>query len=137
MAASAASIFKSQLPINKQTAPVSSNRGCKRIAPVTHQDQAISGVLLSPWRLCRPRRTLVPLRVQLLESQIRGCRLSAPIPYWLTLQAIRFVVRATANGIPFRLVAGAPDPIAGLAVAVVTHAKQRPASKGFCSFNMW
>jgi hypothetical protein len=24
------------------------NRGCERIAPVTHQDQAISDVLLSP-----------------------------------------------------------------------------------------
>jgi len=68
MAATAASIFKSQLPINKQTAPVSSIRGCERIAPVTHQDQAISGVLLSPWRLGRPRRTLVPLRVQWLSQ---------------------------------------------------------------------
>jgi phosphoribosylformylglycinamidine (FGAM) synthase-like amidotransferase family enzyme len=36
------------------TAPVSSNGGCERIAPVTHQDQAISGELPSPWRLCRP-----------------------------------------------------------------------------------
>ncbi len=39
---------------------------------------------------------------------------SAPTPCWLTLQAIRFTARVTADGIPFRLVAGAPGPLPGL-----------------------
>jgi hypothetical protein len=64
-----------------RTAPVSSNNGYERIVPVTHQDQSIGDVLLSPWRLCRPRKTLVPLRVQWL-SQIRGYRLPSANP-WL------------------------------------------------------
>jgi hypothetical protein len=62
-------------------APVFSNSGYERIAPVTHQDQANSGELLSPWRLCRPRKTLVPLRVQWL-SQTCGYRLPGSNP-WL------------------------------------------------------
>lgn len=64
MAAIAASIFKSQLPTNEQTAPFSSNHGCEQIAPVSHQGQASSNVLLSPWRFGCPRKALVPLRVQ-------------------------------------------------------------------------
>jgi len=70
-------------------------------------------------------------------AQIRGYRIPMPTPCWLALQAIRFVARATANGIPFRLMAVRQTPYSGLAVAVVIHAKQRPASKGFLSFSMW
>ena len=35
-----------------------------RIAPDTHQDQASARVRPSPWRQGRPRRTLVPSRIQ-------------------------------------------------------------------------
>jgi hypothetical protein len=71
------------------------------------------------------------------DHSFRGYRVPMPIPCWLALQAIRFVARATANGIPFSFMASAPDPISGLAVAVVTHAKQRVTLNGFCSFSMW
>ena len=60
-----------------------------------------------------------------------------PTPCWLALQAIRFVARATANGIPFSILANLAKPFTGLAATVVTHAKQRVTSKGFCSFSMW
>jgi hypothetical protein len=109
----------------------------RRIAPVTHQDQAISAVLLSPWRSLPPQKIVGAASRPIDFAQIHGYRIPMPTPCWLALQAIRFVARATANGIPFRFMAGAPDPFAGLAVAVVTHAKQRAASNGFCSFSMW
>src|SRR6266481_6128761 len=35
-----------------------------RIAPDTHQDQALARPGPAPWRRCRPRRTLVPPRIQ-------------------------------------------------------------------------
>lgn len=63
----------------------------------------------------------------------------APTLGWLTLQAIRFTARVTANGIPFRLVArgSSSRPLAGLAAAVVIQAKQRDTSKGLRSFKIW
>jgi hypothetical protein len=65
----------------------------RRIAPDTHQDQAISDDLLSPWRFNRPRRTLVPQRVQGVLHILVAADTTAPILSWLALQAIRF----TAN----------------------------------------
>lgn len=44
-----------------------------------------------------------------------------PTPCWLALQAIRFVARATAYDIPFRLMVLRQTPYSGLAVAVVTN----------------
>jgi hypothetical protein len=35
----------------------------------------------------------------------------APIPCWLTLQAIRFATRVTDSGIPFSFMACRPDPL--------------------------
>jgi hypothetical protein len=66
-------------PSQQLIAPVSSKHGCERIAPATHQDQAISDALPAPWRLYRPRRTLVPLRVQWI-SQTRGYRFPGANP---------------------------------------------------------
>jgi hypothetical protein len=43
-----------------------------------------------------------------------------PTPCWLALQAIRFVARATAYDIPFRLMALRQTPYSGLAVTVAT-----------------
>jgi hypothetical protein len=52
----------------------------RRIAPVTHQDQAPAERWPLPWRLlARPRRTLVPRRVQEV-SQSSGCRLYGANP---------------------------------------------------------
>jgi hypothetical protein len=112
------------------------NHGCERIAPVTHQDQAFGGVLLSPWRICRPRRTLVPLCVQCL-SQLSWLPTSGANPLLARVAGDPFTARATVNGIPFSFLAYLANPFAGLAATVVTHAKQRATSKGFCSFRMW
>ena len=81
MTAQAASFCFFTSPLQSLTAPVSSKYGCERIAPATHQDQAISDAQPLPWRLCRPRRTLVPLRVQWI-SQTRGYRFPGANP-WL------------------------------------------------------
>ena len=43
---------------------------------------------LSPWRLRRPRRTLVPQPVQWVHHRLVAAEV-APIPGWLTLRAIR------------------------------------------------
>jgi hypothetical protein len=67
MAAPAAILHPFLCRLQLPTAPVSSIHGCERIAPATHQDQAISGELPSPWRHSRARRTLVPLRVQWID----------------------------------------------------------------------
>jgi hypothetical protein len=74
------------------TAPVSSIMAANesRQPPIRIKRSAM--LLPSPWQLGRPRRTLVPLRVQWI-AQIHGCRFSAPTPCWLTLQAIRFAAR--------------------------------------------
>ena len=53
----------------------------ERIAPVTHQDQAISDGLPLPWRLGRPRKAWVPLRVQSI-AQTHGYRFPGANP-WL------------------------------------------------------
>ena len=105
----------------------------------THQDQAISTVLLSPWRFYRPRRTLVPHRVQWVHHRPVAAGFPAPIPVWLTLRAIRCYCKSvTANRPPIQtkwLWRQSLNP--GWSVAVVTHAKQRFMSKGFFSFKIW
>ena len=71
----------------------------RRIAPDTHQDHA-SGQrsCRPPWRLRRPRRTLVPQRVQGVHHRPVAAEASAPIPGWLTLRAIRLHCKpVTAN----------------------------------------
>jgi len=64
---------------------------------------------------------------------------SAPIPCWLTLRAIRFyckTVTAARNPIQTKWLL-LQSPIPGFPSAVETHAKQRFASNGFFSFKMW
>jgi hypothetical protein len=111
----------------------------RRIAPDTHQDQANGAVLPPPWRLCRPRRTLVPHRVQWVYHRPVAADPLAPIPCWLTWQAIRFCctpVTASLRSIQTKwllLQSQVPDSQA----AVVTHAKQRFMSNAFFSLRMW
>ena len=96
-------------------------------------------LLPSPWRFDRPRKTLVPQRVQWANHRPVVAEVPAPIPCWLTLQAIRFYCKSvTAARHPIQtkwLSLQSPNP--GLPVAVKTHAKQRFASNGFFSFNIW
>lgn len=129
--------FQSQLPINKQTAPVSSIMAANesRQSPIRIKRSAI--VCFRPGGFAAPEERWCRFVSNCCNHSFCGYPISVPTPRGLALQAIRFAARATAGGIPFRLMAGAPDPISGLAVTVVTHAKQRPASKGFCSFSMW
>lgn len=112
----------------------------RRIAPVTHQDQA-SGAEST----CRPGGFAAPEK--------RWCRnvsngfitdpwlpvSPAPIPCWLALRAIRCYCKSvTAARHPIQtkwLLLQTPNP--GLPVAVVTHTKQRVTSKGLRSFRMW
>ena len=61
----------------------------------------------------------------------------APTPGWLTLRAIRFTARVDGERHPIQALGSLSRPLAGLAAAVVTHAKQRVTSKGFFSFRMW
>ena len=110
--------------------------GCERIAPVTHQDQASGGAAAFALAAWPPQKNVGAASRPMDFAQTHGYRIPMPTPCRLALQAILLVARATAYGIPFRLMAAAPDPISGLAVAVITHAKQHPP-KGFCSFNMW
>jgi hypothetical protein len=90
--------------------------GCdeSRQSPIRIKRSAV--VCFRPGGLYRPRRLLVPLRVQLMLHRIRGYRIPIPTPWWLALQAIRFVARATANGIPFRLMAHRPGPFPSLSL---------------------
>src|SRR5512135_2856752 len=114
MAAQAAGFLICNSRHNNRIAPGSSNHGCERIAPATHQDQALAMFCLCPGGPGRPRRTLVPLRVQWYSHRFVAAGVLAPTPRWLALQATRFTARVTADGIPFRLVAGAPGPFPGL-----------------------
>ncbi len=106
----------------------------------THQDQASGDEApCRPGGLCRPRRTLVPQRVQWVHHRPVLAGFPAPIPCWLALRAIRFYCRTvTAARHPIQtkwLSLQSPNP--GLPVAVVTHAKQRVTSNGLRSFRMW
>ncbi len=136
MAALAASLFTSLPPSQSLTAPVSSKYGCERIAPATHQDQAISDALPSPWRLGRPRRTLVPLRVQWI-SQTRGCRFPGANPWLAHVTGDPLYCSGDGERHPIQARGSSSRPLAGLAAAVVTQAKQRVTSKGLRSFKIW
>ena len=111
----------------------------RRIAPDTHQDQATGDALPSPRRLCRARRTLVPLRVQWVHHRPVATAFPAPIPGWLALRAIRLYCKSvTAARHPIQtkwLSLQSQNP--GLPVTVETHAKQRVTSNGLRSFRMW
>jgi len=111
----------------------------RRIAPGTHQDQASGNdANLSPWRLHRPRRTLVPQRVQWVNHRSLAAEVPAPIPCWLTLRAIRVCCKSvTAPGVQFRSVGSNSSPLSWLTGAVETYAKQRVTSNGLRSFRMW
>ena len=88
---------------------------------------------------CRPRRTLVPQRVQWVASQTRGCRCFGANP-WLARVAGDPRLLQIGDGDTAShsdQLAVAPVPIPGLPVAVVTHAKQRVTSNGLRSFRMW
>lgn len=114
--------------------------GYDRIAPDTHQDQANGDQAAGrPGGPCCPRRTLVPLRVQWIHHRPVAAEGSAPIPGWLTLQAIRWCcqpVTAIRHPIQTKWLL-LQSPVPGLPAAVVTHAKQRVTSKGWRSFSMW
>ena len=96
-------------------------------------------IRLSPWRLRRPIKTLVPHRVQWVHHRPVAAGFPAPIPGWLTWRAIRCCCKSvTATRHPIQtkwLWLQSPNP--GLPVAVVTHAKQRVTSNGLRSFRMW
>jgi hypothetical protein len=68
-----------------------------------------------------------------------AAEVSAPIPGWLTLRAIRVYWKSvTAARHPIQtkwLLLQSPNQ--GLPVAVVTHAKQCVTSNGLRSFRMW
>ena len=115
------------------------NSWLRRIAPATHQDQAISAELLSPWRLGRPRRTLVPLHVQWVDHIRVAVIALTPIRFWLTLRAIRFLQLGGGDSVSnsFALAEVTPGRFIVLPVTAVNHAKQRVTSNGFRSFNMW
>lgn len=122
---------------SKPITPVSSNHGCdeSRQTPIRIKRAAMT--CLSPWRLRRPRRTLVPQRVQGVLHRPVVAGFSAPIPCWLTLRAIRFHCKpVTAPGVQFRPVGLNSSPQFGLTGAVETHAKQRVTSNGLRSFRM-
>lgn len=123
-------------PLQLLTAPVSSKYGCERIAPATHQDQAISDAMLSPWRLGRPRRMLVPLRVQWI-SQTRGCRFAGANPWLAHVAGDPLYCSGEGQRHPIQARGSSSRPLAGLAAAVVTHAKQRVTSKGLRAFKIW
>src|SRR6266478_5136971 len=69
-----------------------------RIAPDTHQDQASARLRPAPWRQCRPRRTLVPLRIQknFTEPWLPVCRRQSPDG----LRCGRSAVTAAGDGDP-------------------------------------
>jgi hypothetical protein len=129
------------IPVCRRIAPVFSILAAKRIAPVTHQDQAVSpSFRRPPWRPCRPRKTLVPHRVQTKRTAFVAAPGWAPVPRWLTTQAIRI---STAPGgqtwHPFSFTGSmAQTPFLACHVRPSLYqAKQRFTSNGCFSFNMW
>jgi hypothetical protein len=71
------------------TAPVSSTNGYNESRQILIRIKRAGMHCLSPWRPCRPRRTLVPLRVQWVDHIPVAADVSAPILVWLALRAIR------------------------------------------------
>ena len=127
------SIPRLQLPIT----PVFSFRGCDESHQTPIRIKRAAMLLPSPWRLCRPRKTLVPHRVQWVNHRPVAAGVLAPIPRWLTLRAIRFYCKpVTASRRPIQTSWFDSSPQSWLTGAVETHAKQRSASNGFFSFIM-
>ena len=136
MAAPAAD-FEAQFPPPQlPTASASSLYGCERIAPVTHQDQAIGDIQPSPWRLGRPRRTLVPLRVQWIY-RLMAADVSGANPWLAHVAGDPLYCSGDGKRHPIQARGSRSRPLTGFAAAVVTHAKQRVTSKGLRSFSMW
>lgn len=80
----------------------------------------------------------MPQRVQWVHHRPVVAEVSAPIPSWFTLRAIRLCCKSvTASGVQFRPVGFHSSPLSWLAGAVETHAKQRVISKGLRSFRIW
>jgi hypothetical protein len=105
-------------------------------SPATHQDQAISDALPSPWRLRRPRRTLVPLRVQWI-SQTCGYRFPGANPWLAHVAGDPLYCSGDGERPPIQARGSLSRPLAGLVAAVIIHAKQRVTSKGLRSFKIW
>jgi hypothetical protein len=76
-----------------QTTSVSSTYGCDGSRQTPIEIKRMAKHCLSPWRLRRPRRTLVPQCVQWVHRIPVAANVPAPILFWFALQAIRF----TAN----------------------------------------
>jgi hypothetical protein len=71
---------------------------------------------LSPWRPRRPRRTLVPQRVQWANHSFVVADVLAPIHGWLTLRAIRLYCKSvTATRHPIQFNGWCSSPLIGLA----------------------
>lgn len=128
-------IHRLQLPIT----PVSSNHGCDESRQTPIRIKRAAMIRRSPWRLRRPRKTLVPQRVQWVHHRPVAAGSPAPIPGWLTLRAIRVYCKSvTAARHPIQTKwLSLQSPCPGLPAAVVTHAKQRVTSNGLRSFRMW
>ena len=105
-----------------------------RQSPIRIKQVAL--LLPLPWRLGRPRRTLVPLRVQWI-SQIRGYRFPGANPWLAHIAGDPLYCSGDGERPPIQARGSSSRPLAGLAAAVVTHAKQRVTSKGLRSFKMW
>ena len=70
----------------------------------------------SPWRPCRPRRTLVPQRVQGVDHIAVAAATLAPILDWLALRAIRVAAkRGRRHGIQFIAAGCDSSPLSWLA----------------------
>jgi hypothetical protein len=90
MAALAAGFLLLQIPLAVADRARFFSSWLRRIAPVTHQDQACGDALpVALAALAAPEKRWCRT-VSNGFTQICGCHLSAPVPCWLTLQAIRF-----------------------------------------------
>jgi hypothetical protein len=106
------------------------------VVPIRIKQAAMN--CLSPWQLCRPRRTLVSHRVQWLHHTRVATDSLVPIPWWLALRAIRMLLQTGDGDVAshsFELTV-TPVRFPGLPATVVTHAKQRVTSNGLRSFRM-
>ena len=140
LAALAANVFHWSLPATVFVSRPflrSMAASASRIAPDTHEDQASARVRPVPWRHGRPRRTLVPSRIQksFTEPWLPVGRRQSPDG----LRCGRSAVTAAGDGDPasnsVRLVA-APVTVRGSPDRRRLQAKQRVASNGLPSFRM-
>lgn len=94
------------------------------VAPDTHQDQARVERWPAPWRLCRPRRTLVAHRIQsnLTVPWLPACRRQSPDG----LRCVRSAFTAAGDGDP------ASNSVRLVATPVTVHGspdRRRPSGK--------